>query len=977
MVSSPGAQPSTGTAGAHPEAAAATGECFTCAETVDLTPGNCCRCPQCYLAVYCSGECQKAHWMKGHHLECKKAKALRLKTVPKMSYPDYLEWYTKKCCYPAEKSNNSGFQLDPLYAILFGKGLQGGNMDRWRKDKVICDLSEKIGYTVSKEENPVFRLQDFLYNVVGAGEDTEENMNLLFGPQEAQEDNAQADNAASSDNVDKTSVIDYRTAVKPFWLEARLAVACGVGVPKDSHAYLRGARPGEEIPEGQGASELTLNGLKKLAGTFEEMKQIVEATGREISEDCGICMEVFQKEGDATDAEMGKKDSDDKMKATGATGDDNAPNSDTDSEDNRVQILPSCSHCFHVGCLANWLQRNANCPMCRVRLPDRIPRPATLRETRLAARLKKETDRLDNAAGTDGSPKRRKIDPTNGGAEDPGQDGVRLESTGGPFKGTYEPTVELLYRLTDKHKFGSGDVKIACSPSGKELAVSSTSFCGIISISTSDKTCLGETKFDEETPYNLRFPHGPGPLAFDSSDPNERRLYCVFSELNAAGRPCHKFRLFERNEGHTNQAPAPEIVEEFSTFAELTDFPAFPALAPARYQEVRTENQAGNQEIKGQFSHQMTVDAEGRALVDATSPENDGTQMAWISVAKRNQPGEYCEEVSVEGVEWPSLLAKDWDDFERVEGLIEELGLRKNRGKQDTNLGKLGKPERLSTTSVSTVGKLAEEIEGLEIKSQVKAEEVEGLEIKSSEKEKERLSVSTVGGLAEKIEDLEIQSGKSEAAAGDNGENEHSKGDSDEDSDSEEMENEGFGLLSDYNQGIALPCGSIFFPPLDEDAGLPSDNYGILRPTKITGQGPDGYMEKLQVKQTPGPEEALRAYRLRGDLPASSTQLPGLPSLPSAYELGISPQFAASPNGDIVCVFKPEGERFPSVMWMEKPESIGGEAETSTVKITKLKGFRKCEEIHGVCVDKENNVYIIVCLQWPQDREVYVVRPKK
>ncbi|XP_068667057.1 RING-H2 finger protein ATL16-like [Aristolochia californica] len=34
-------------------------------------------------------------------------------------------------------------------------------------------------------------------------------------------------------------------------------------------------------------------------------------------------------------------------------------------ENERLRLLPSCSHAFHIECIDTWLQSNANCPVCR------------------------------------------------------------------------------------------------------------------------------------------------------------------------------------------------------------------------------------------------------------------------------------------------------------------------------------------------------------------------------------------------------------------------------------------------------------------------------------------------------------------------------------------------------------------------------------------------------------------------------------
>lgn len=44
-------------------------------------------------------------------------------------------------------------------------------------------------------------------------------------------------------------------------------------------------------------------------------------------------------------------------------------------EDERLRLLPKCSHAFHVRCIDTWLKCHSNCPMCRANVAGTIPSP--------------------------------------------------------------------------------------------------------------------------------------------------------------------------------------------------------------------------------------------------------------------------------------------------------------------------------------------------------------------------------------------------------------------------------------------------------------------------------------------------------------------------------------------------------------------------------------------------------------------------
>ncbi|TVU27687.1 hypothetical protein EJB05_19184, partial [Eragrostis curvula] len=93
--------------------------------------------------------------------------------------------------------------------------------------------------------------------------------------------------------------------------------------------------------EARGLEESTIQALP----TFRYRKAIKNAADSAPTSECAVCLSEFE-------------------------------------EEERVRMLPSCLHAFHVDCIDTWLQGNANCPLCRAAITghcmlplDQLQRP--------------------------------------------------------------------------------------------------------------------------------------------------------------------------------------------------------------------------------------------------------------------------------------------------------------------------------------------------------------------------------------------------------------------------------------------------------------------------------------------------------------------------------------------------------------------------------------------------------------------------
>jgi hypothetical protein len=198
--------------------------------------------------------------------------------------------------------------------------------------------------------------------LVAHGQDTPENLTRLYGYEI--KDTFNIFRSPQSYQVEERprSPRPWMQVVGRAWFQARIAVACGIGAPDGAtHALEMRARAPRSLPEGVLATAKVLEELQKLSLPLGEVLE-KKGIARDTTLTCSICHDTL-----ANDASRGSSPV--------------------------VQIMPLCDHIYLPDCILDWLRRNASCPMCRQVIPETIPRPVTIQELNMAARLKQHNER--------------------------------------------------------------------------------------------------------------------------------------------------------------------------------------------------------------------------------------------------------------------------------------------------------------------------------------------------------------------------------------------------------------------------------------------------------------------------------------------------------------------------------------------------------------------------------------------------------
>lgn len=407
-------------------------ECYFCG-----SPNASLRCSRCQEARYCSTECQAKHWKlsgtsTNHKQQCQRASVDRESSgIDKADYHSYVESLPEK-------------EMETMLYHNYAT-----------QDHRLVELADRIRYPLPGPTNQFFRTHEFLQALVAHGEDTDETLTRLYGFQTPPHELI-FPMAGTPPPSFVPSPRPWKETVFRSWFQARVAVACGVGAPEGAtNALAMGACAPALLPEGVPASNAVLEQMRKLHVPLDVAVStygIRTALGNNDKDDlsCSICHETI----------------------TGT-----------------VQLVPNCEHLFHQNCFTEWLKRNASCPLCRKTIPETIPRPPTIQEKNMAARLK-----LSNKASAEGL-QRRPLSET------------QLDS----WTGSFENNVSVVFQLSDQLNFAGGACNIDVSPTGNAIAISSTSIGKIafLSLDTLPATVTSSTGVGKG------FPGGPQSLTFD------------------------------------------------------------------------------------------------------------------------------------------------------------------------------------------------------------------------------------------------------------------------------------------------------------------------------------------------------------------------------------------------------------------------------------------------------------------------------